>query len=97
MLWVAVTLAVGYPVALYLSLRFLRERDQSERLERAVLLQRIQAPEAAVLEHAPSDERELPAVNPTMDEDYWQAHEATLARISEYEQNGILNGVTNRR
>lgn len=96
MIYVALALAGGYPVVLIALLRFLRERDQSERIERAALLQRIQAPEVAVAQAATVEDRELPAVNPTLDDDYWQAQEATLARISEYEQNGILNGVTNR-
>jgi hypothetical protein len=75
------------------ALRFLEERHHREeqaawRLERASLLQRIQAPELAVIEHQTA----APAANPSAvsmhdDADFWKAQEA-LARIETMEREG---------
>jgi methionine synthase II (cobalamin-independent) len=47
-----IVLAAAYPVTAFFTFRYLHERDVSDRIERATLHQRIQAPEQAVTEHA---------------------------------------------
>jgi hypothetical protein len=63
--------------------RFQRERE-TWASERADLLQRIQAPEQAVLEHQTvRGITSPPAVNPFDDEDYWQAANMTKEQLAE--------------
>ena len=61
--------------------------------ERATLLQRIQAPEAAVQEHATLVPVQMPeAISQDSDEDYWNAKTAeqeALDRIAQMETEGI--------
>ena len=68
--------------------RMAQERKDWQQ-ERAGLLQRIQAPERAVIEHATRDARDQPAVNAFDHQDYWEAKEEeqqALARIAQLER-----------
>lgn len=66
---------------------FLDRRDQRERVERAHLLQRIQAPEAAVYQHAtqhaPEDQGAYPATDEEIAEQ--QERDRVLAFIERHE------------
>lgn len=58
--------------------------------ERATLLQRIQAPQAAVIQHA-NETTEFsapPAVNEFIDEDYWESQDELADRLMKQEING---------
>ena len=60
------------------------------RLERASLLQRIQAPEVAVVAHDVGEAgAQPPAVNAFDDEDYWGAQQQMLERIAQIERGGV--------
>jgi hypothetical protein len=65
--------------------RFQVERDQWGK-EREMLLQRIQAPEVAVVQHQVADAVDRPAVNPEDDEDYWKAEAERREAIAKFEQ-----------
>lgn len=92
-----VLLTLGYLFAGRMVLAHLRERDQSERLERATLLQRIQAPQEAVFEHSLADAATRPDAGASMppvqsDEEFWEqeyARRETLDRIHAIEVNGL--------
>jgi hypothetical protein len=56
--------------------RFIRDREDEWRLERTALLQRIQAPEVAVVEAAKKDTPAPPSIAYDSDEEYWRAKEA---------------------
>lgn len=47
-----ILIALAQPVSAFFCFRYLQERDVSDRIERATLMQRIQAPEQAVVEHS---------------------------------------------
>jgi hypothetical protein len=74
------------------ALRFLEERHHREeqaawRLERASLLQRIQAPQVAVYQHDVPEEAENPrAVSPDSDRDYWDAADDVLKQMARIER-----------
>lgn len=76
---IAAILATGYPLTIWLTLHHLRARDTAERTERAILLQRIQAPEAAIAEHAANLAPDEPDTRPLDDTDYWTEAERKLA------------------
>jgi hypothetical protein len=74
------------------ALRFFEERHHREeqaawRLERASLLQRIQAPQVAVYQHDVPEDAENPrAVIPDSDEDYWDAADDVLKQMARIER-----------
>jgi hypothetical protein len=61
------------------------EERQADRLERAALLQRIQAPELAVVRHDVDQVSEAPQP-PTDDEGYWREAEERQQAIAKLEQ-----------
>jgi uncharacterized protein (DUF1800 family) len=68
-----------------------RERAEAAwRDERASLLQRIQAPDHAVIEHHNTREPFVapPAVSEFDDDDYWASKETLADRLAEAEVNG---------
>lgn len=65
--------------------RFQKERDQLTR-EREMLLQRIQAPAAAVIQHQIQSAVDQPAVNLEDDEDYWRAQKDQRDALERMEQ-----------
>lgn len=73
----------------YMTVRANREDQAAWRLERASLLQRIQAPELAVIEHQTAGVAQNPAaVSMHSDDDFWKAQEA-LGRIEQMEREGL--------
>lgn len=68
MTYVAIALAIALIVQQVLHARERREREQVTRLERTALLQRIQAPELAVL---PENPESAPYVPPDDDAAHW--------------------------
>jgi hypothetical protein len=67
--------------------RGVREEQAAWRLERASLLQRIQAPDRAVVAHEiPAEAVSPPAVDAFDDEDYWDAQRGLLAKIERMER-----------
>jgi hypothetical protein len=87
MTWVLVAVIAALLVERGLANRAIREDQAGWRLERANLLQRIQAPEVAVVRH---DAGEVPvnppAVNGFDDEDYWDAQRALVSQIERLER-----------
>jgi hypothetical protein len=61
------------------------EERQADRLERAGLLQRIQAPELAVVEHQVAGVTDAPQP-PGTDDEYWQEAEERQQAIARLEQ-----------
>lgn len=71
----AITQPVTVGIVVFFVLHYLSDRDARDNAERQVLLQRIQAPESAVVEHSQAAAApDLPAVNPFDDEDFARAH-----------------------
>jgi hypothetical protein len=69
------------------SARTSREEQAAWRLERASLLQRIQAPERAVVAHeVPAEAVNPPAVNGFDDQDYWDEQQRMLTEIQRMER-----------
>lgn len=72
-----IILAAGYPVAILgASIQlfdYLRNRDESEREERARLLVHIQSPAQALSERTEATEEMVPAVTFEDDDDYWES------------------------
>ncbi len=66
--------------------RFAQERSQWSR-ERETLLQRIQAPEVAVVQHQVADAVDRPAVNLEDDSDYWRAQQEAKERMEQLERD----------
>ena len=62
------------------------EERQSEREVMDRLLQRIQAPEIAVAQAAAAGAVDRPAVNPELDEDYWEAQEQAFRQLDAIER-----------
>lgn len=65
--------------------RFQAERSQWSR-ERETLLQRIQAPEVAVVQHQVAEAVDRPAVNLEDDSDYWKAQQEAMERMEQLER-----------
>jgi hypothetical protein len=64
-----------------------REEQAAWRLERASLLQRIQAPDRAVVAHEiPAEAVSPPAVSMFDDEDHWAAERQLIERIERMER-----------
>jgi hypothetical protein len=64
-----------------------RVEQAAWRLERASLLQRIQAPQVAVYQHDVPEDAENPrAVIPDSDEDYWDAADDVLKQMARIER-----------
>lgn len=69
-----IAVTVAFAALLYLQLRQTATREKEWALERGALLQRIQAPELAVTEHARVEEEEPhPYVSFDNDEEFWEA------------------------
>lgn len=66
--------------------RFQQERSQWSR-ERETLLQRIQAPEVAVVQHQIADAVDRPAVDLEDDSDYWKARQEAIDRMEQLERD----------
>lgn len=79
MIYALLTAVVVQPVVVGIVLRYvlthLAAKDQKHAEQIAVLCQRLQAPEQAVIDHAVQQApvADEPAVNPFLDEDHWEA------------------------
>jgi hypothetical protein len=62
------------------------DERQAEREVMDRLLQRIQAPEIAVAQAAAVGAVDMPAVNPELDDDYWEARDDALRQIDAIER-----------
>lgn len=79
----------GLLVALHAWTTVDRRRERQEvRAERADLLQRIQAPQAAVIQHHNGNTPVFapPAVNPDLDEDHWLSKDDLAELVGREEQ-----------
>lgn len=72
-------LALTYPATAFFLFRYLRERDLSDRIERATLHQRIQAPEQAIVEHAQHVTPGPMEQPPLKDDEVWTEAERQMA------------------
>jgi ABC-type transport system involved in cytochrome bd biosynthesis fused ATPase/permease subunit len=79
-------LLVALVVVNVLYVLHLERKDRRHDAQVDRLLQRIQAPEIAVATAAQQiPTADPPAVHPDLDEDYWEAQEEALKRISQIE------------